>query len=158
MEELEKYGSAENMEKLHNVDISVNNSKVDKENKENKDNKVNKNEKTLSEVNREISNSNLRPGRGRPKGSKNIVTKTAKEAFHLAFEKTGGARKLIQWASKNDTNYREFIKLYSKLIPVDVTSQEEKIVVREISNLSDAELVKLLAEANSFDALEGRKN
>jgi hypothetical protein len=58
-------------------------------------------------------------GNGRPKGRKNKFTQSAKEAFQLAFDKLGGATALAVWAKENQT---EFYKIYSKLIPIDVTS------------------------------------
>lgn len=61
---------------------------------------------------------------GRKKGSLNRVTVVAKEAFTLAFQGMGGVPALKKWGHENQT---EFYKLYSKLIPVDVTSGGESI-------------------------------
>jgi hypothetical protein len=61
---------------------------------------------------------------GRKKGTPNKVTVAAKEAFVLAFQGMGGVPKLREWGSENPT---EFYKLYSKLIPVDVTSAGEAL-------------------------------
>lgn len=61
---------------------------------------------------------------GRKKGSLNRVTVAAKEAFTLAFQGMGGVPGLRKWGSENQT---EFYKLYSKLIPVDVTSAGEQL-------------------------------
>jgi hypothetical protein len=55
-------------------------------------------------------------GKGRPKGSPNKLTKSARDAFALAFEQLGGARALGVWAEDNRT---EFYKLYARLIPVE---------------------------------------
>lgn len=63
-----------------------------------------------------------RPGSGRKAGVPNKVTMAAKEAFRLAFEKSGGAEALAEWAAENRT---EFYKLYSRLIPVDLTTGEK---------------------------------
>ena len=57
-----------------------------------------------------------KPGPGRPRGLPNKITRAAKEAFALAFEKTGGVRSLTEWAKKNPT---EFYKLYARLIPTE---------------------------------------
>jgi hypothetical protein len=46
----------------------------------------------------------------------------AKTAFQLAFDKLGGWERLAQWAASDNDNLKEFYKLYSKLIPQDVTS------------------------------------
>lgn len=53
---------------------------------------------------------------GRVKGSPNKLTKSARDAFALAFEGIGGAGALTEWAQANKT---EFFKLYARLIPVE---------------------------------------
>lgn len=53
---------------------------------------------------------------GRPKGEPNKLTKSAREAFALAFEESGGYEQLTAWAKENQT---EFYKLYARLIPVE---------------------------------------
>lgn len=44
-----------------------------------------------------------------------------REVFHDAFEALGGIERLIQWANdvddKGNSNYKEFIKLFTKLVP-----------------------------------------
>lgn len=55
-------------------------------------------------------------GKGRKKGVPNKLTKSAREAFQLAFEQNGGANGLTDWAHANPT---EFYKLYARLIPVE---------------------------------------
>lgn len=55
-------------------------------------------------------------GKGRKPGVPNKLTKSAREAFQLAFEKNGGGAALARWAKKNPT---EFYKLYARLIPVE---------------------------------------
>ena len=40
-----------------------------------------------------------------------------REIINLAFENLGGIDKLIEWANESSDNYKEFIKLYVKLIP-----------------------------------------
>ena len=57
---------------------------------------------------------------GRAKGTPNKLTKTAREAFQLAFEACGGANNLTTWAQENPT---EFFKLYARLIPVEHTGE-----------------------------------
>jgi hypothetical protein len=56
------------------------------------------------------------PNAGRKKGSVNKTTKSAREAFQLAFEGTNGVDGLKTWAKANPT---EFYKLYARLIPVE---------------------------------------
>ena len=53
---------------------------------------------------------------GRPKGSPNKLTKSAREAFQHAFEKSGGFEELTAWAKANRT---QFYQLYARLIPVE---------------------------------------
>jgi len=55
-------------------------------------------------------------GKGRPKGVPNKITKSAREAFALAFEATGGWKGLSAWAQANPT---PFYQLYARLIPVE---------------------------------------
>lgn len=53
---------------------------------------------------------------GRKKGVPNKLTKSAREAFQIAFEGMGGPEALTEWAKANKT---EFLKLYARLIPVE---------------------------------------
>lgn len=59
---------------------------------------------------------------GRPKGSQNRVTTSAKEAFTLAAEELGGHERLVQWVKEDPANERVFWTLYARLIPMDVSS------------------------------------
>lgn len=86
-------------------------------------------------------------GIGRKKGCQNKLTRKAKEAFALAFEGIGGVDGLIEWALENRT---EFYKLYSRLIPVDVTNTDGSL--RRAEELSDDELAAIAA-GSSPDAL-----
>jgi hypothetical protein len=52
----------------------------------------------------------------KPKGAVNKTTKSAREAFALAFEGCGGYTSLTAWAIANQT---DFYKLYARLIPVE---------------------------------------
>ncbi len=47
------------------------------------------------------------------------MTKIGKqrEIFENAFEKLGGIDQLISWCKESDDNYKEFIKLFVKLVP-----------------------------------------
>ena len=53
---------------------------------------------------------------GRQKGTPNKLTKSAREAYQLAFEDIGGAVEFAAWAKDNRT---EFYKLHARLIPVE---------------------------------------
>ena len=61
----------------------------------------------------------FRKGDGRPrkpKGAVSKLTKSAREAYQLAFEGAGGIQAFIVWAQANRT---EFYKLHARLIPVE---------------------------------------
>ena len=56
----------------------------------------------------------LRPGKGRPKGSKNKFT-LLKNAFLEAFEEIGGKDALVKWAEQNRGKFYEFlVRLFPK--------------------------------------------
>ena len=62
-------------------------------------------------------------GKGRKAGIPNKITKSAREAFQLAFDALNafdGPHRLEKWAAENPT---EFYKLYARLIPVEVTGE-----------------------------------
>jgi hypothetical protein len=63
-------------------------------------------------------------GGGSRLGKPNKFTASAKEAFQIAFDELGGAKGLAKWAKENQG---DFYKLYSKLIPVDITSDGEAL-------------------------------
>ena len=74
------------------------------------------------------------PGPGRPKGVPNRITVAAKEAFALAFQGAGGVDEFVAWAKANRT---EFYRLYSKLIPVDVTSGDKPLSATQVIVIGD---------------------
>lgn len=60
-------------------------------------------------------------GKGRPKGSKNKTTATAKQAIQLAAEGLGGVDRLIAWAQEDPGNEKVFwSQMYTKLLPHQV--------------------------------------
>ena len=60
-------------------------------------------------------------GKGRPKGSRNKTTATAKEAIQLAAEGLGGTARLIAWVREDPLNERVFWgQIYPKLLPLQV--------------------------------------
>lgn len=73
-------------------------------------------------VSKQTANSGRRlppaAGKGRPKGSPNKFTRTAREAFLYAFEAIGGADALAKWGKDNPA---EFYRLYGRLIPTEHT-------------------------------------
>jgi len=62
--------------------------------------------------------------KGRQKGTPNKLTQSARQAFELAFERLGGTEGLTTWGKKNPT---DFYKIYGRLIPTDVTTDNNPI-------------------------------
>jgi hypothetical protein len=58
-----------------------------------------------------------KPGPGRPRGSPNKLTATARENIVTTFNRVGGLDAFEAWARANQT---EFYRLYAKLLPMDV--------------------------------------
>lgn len=67
------------------------------------------------------------PGPGRPKGSVNKATASAKEAFALAFDELGGFGGMVKWAKADPDNLKTFYTLYARLIPIDLTSGDKPL-------------------------------
>lgn len=62
-----------------------------------------------------------RKGRGRPKGSKNKTTATAKAIIEKAGDALGGADRLVAWAKEDPANERAFwSQIYPRLLPLQV--------------------------------------
>ena len=67
-----------------------------------------------------------KPGPGRPKGSRNKVTATAKAIIEGAAEQLGGQARLVAWAQEGPANERVFWgTLYPKLLPLQVQGDKE---------------------------------
>ena len=63
---------------------------------------------------------------GRPKGSPNKTTQTAKDAIALAAERLGGTDRLVAWAKEDPANERAFwATIYPKLLPLQVNGAGE---------------------------------
>jgi hypothetical protein len=70
-----------------------------------------------------IPNDNLaaRKGAGRPKGSVNKTTATAKAIIEAAAEGLGGAERLLNWAKEAPENEKAFwTQVFPKLMPLQV--------------------------------------
>lgn len=68
-----------------------------------------------------ISVKNLTNRGGRPKGSLNKVTASAKDAIAQAAEKLGGTNRLAEWAKEDPLNERAFWStIYPKLLPLQI--------------------------------------
>ena len=56
--------------------------------------------------------------RGRPKGSRNKVTNQAKEAILMAYERIGGADRLVEWILADKTNEAIYWgRIFPRLLP-----------------------------------------
>jgi hypothetical protein len=58
--------------------------------------------------------------KGRTPGVPNHLTTSAKEAFMYAFNNVGGQERLAKYAR---TNYSDFIKIFSRIIPQDINTK-----------------------------------
>ncbi len=67
-------------------------------------------------------------GMGRKPGVPNKLTKATREALALAFEGIGGVKALTAWAKKNQT---EFYKIWSKLLPLEVSGVDSGTIIIE---------------------------
>lgn len=85
---------------------------------------------------------------GRPKGSPDRISRTAKENIIAVFDGVGGITAMINWAKRNRT---EFYKLYARLVPIDVTARVDK---RDASELTDRELAEIIASASRAGVAE----
>ncbi len=73
-------------------------------------------------------------GKGRPKGSTNKTTTTAKEAIALAAEGLGGTPRLIAWAKADEKNEAAFwTTIYPKLLPLQVNGEMSLALSAEAS-------------------------
>lgn len=63
---------------------------------------------------------------GRQKGTPNRLARETKEHLVEAFYLLGGVKRLVEWASANDT---EFYKLWAKTLPMTVASDPNNPVI-----------------------------
>lgn len=87
----------------------------------------------MSDMANKIEADNLtRKGRGRPKGSVNKTTATAKAIIEEASEKLGGAERLVEWAQEAPENERAFWStIFPKLMPLQVNADVATTVIRK---------------------------
>jgi hypothetical protein len=82
---------------------------------------------TMNKITEEIGSG--KPGPGRPKGSLNKTTATAKEAIALAAEGLGGTDRLIAWAKEDAKNEHAFwATIYPKLLPLQVSGENGEAI------------------------------
>jgi len=82
----------------------------------------------------------VKPGPGRPKGSKNKLT-NIKDEFLFAYEVIGGLGGLTAWAKKEE-NRTEFYRMLTRLFPREIKA--EITVGRAVSEFTTEELVELI--------------
>ena len=87
------------------------------------------------------------PGKGRPKGVPNKVTKALKEAILGAAEEAGGAggsqAYLLRQARKR--NPVAFMALLGKVLPMQITGEDGGPL--QVKSMSDAELLAIIEKA-----------
>ncbi len=92
----------------------------------------------------------IKPGPGRPKGSKNKYTEI-KDEFLLAYHHIGGLGNLTQWAKK-EANQGKFFEMLTKLFPREIKAEIN--IGRAISEYSVDELVEIVTGQKTTDTSE----
>jgi len=82
----------------------------------------------------------IKPGPGRPKGSKNKLT-NIKDEFLFAYEVIGGLGGLTTWAKKEE-NRTEFYRMLTRLFPREIKA--EITIGRAVSEFTTEELVEII--------------
>ena len=72
---------------------------------------------------------------GRPRGAINLLSRTAKASVQQCFEDMGGLPAFVEWAKKNPT---QFYQLYAKLLPHEVSGEDDGGVTVIIQKLGDS--------------------
>jgi len=63
--------------------------------------------------------------KGRPKGAKDKLGRTVKEAIEFAAQRIGGPQRLAEWIKEDPENERAFwVSIYPKLLPLQVSGPE----------------------------------
>jgi len=89
----------------------------------------------------------VKPGPGRPKGSKNKLT-NIKDEFLFAYEVIGGLGGLTAWAKKEE-NRTEFYRMLTRLFPREIKA--EITVGRAISEYTTEELIEIVTGQKTTD-------
>ncbi len=92
----------------------------------------------------------VKPGPGRPKGSKNKLT-NIKDEFLFAYEVIGGLGGLTAWAKKEE-NRTEFYRMLTRLFPREIKAEIN--IGRAISEYSVDELVEIVTGQKTTDTPE----
>jgi len=92
----------------------------------------------------------VKPGPGRPRGSKNKLT-NIKDEFLFAYEVIGGLGGLTAWAKKEE-NRTKFYEMLTKLFPREIKAEIN--IGRAISEYSVDELVEIVTGQKTTDTPE----
>jgi len=92
----------------------------------------------------------IKPGPGRPKGSKNKLT-DLKDEFLFTYQSIGGLGALTTWA-KEEKNRTEFYRMLTRLFPREIKA--EITIGRSISEYSADELVEIITGGKTTDTSE----
>jgi len=92
----------------------------------------------------------VKPGPGRPRGSKNKLT-NIKDEFLFAYEVIGGLGGLTAWAKKEENRTR-FYEMLTKLFPREIKAEIN--IGRAISEYSVDELVEIVTGQKTTDTPE----
>jgi len=92
----------------------------------------------------------VKPGPGRPRGSKNKLT-NIKDEFLFAYQSIGGLGALTTWA-KEEKNRTEFYRMLTRLFPREIKAEIN--IGRAISEYSVDELVEIVTGGKRTDTPE----
>lgn len=99
----------------------------------------------MAEITKVQTENLTRMGKGRPKGSVNKTTATAKEMIALAAEKLGGVTRMVAWAREAPENERAFwATMFPRLLPVQVANPEGETFKTEEVGRASAKVVDML--------------
>jgi hypothetical protein len=81
-------------------------------------------------------------GRGRPRGSRNKITSTIKEALEASFDAIGGAEWLAQQAHQNSSAY---LHLLGRLLPSELRAEIQGAGVPGLADAVEAARARVAA-------------
>ena len=80
-----------------------------------------------------MKNLDVKKGAGRPKGSLNKVTQSAKDMIANAAEELGGLQRLVEWVKEAPENEKHFwTSIYPKLLPLQVNANLNQTSISKI--------------------------
>lgn len=79
---------------------------------------------------------------GRPRGSKNLLSKGIKDDMLTVYNRLGDADGLYKWCKKNPSNLSLFYRMMISLLPKDI--HIDQTVTHSLSKLSDEDLMIII--------------